>query len=325
MSSIRGAPRAHHDDAGTRSEEHRAARAELRARLAAERAELLCSLLGVDVQMLDSRPLVGEASAATFLGAVAAQEHSFATLLEESLGSAPLAAADRARPEEGEGFDAVLSHCIDARSRFLDALARVPDDVVFASDQPSGASSPLVMATQCYANDSSLSLRAGAWSRQEGLGESVGPSSLLRAAARAARKEFLTTVALVPTEARQVPAFEAGRTLPEIFRMVTQLEQMFLKALAQAGIEAPQSRNSRNVPPADEWQRAWADLHGTHAALLGILDLLDPVAFTNDLTDGEGDAESIYMWARGCLLHDRLHAAHIRADLGLDWPERLLR
>jgi hypothetical protein len=325
MSSIRGTSQPHSRNAATDSEQHRGKRAELRARLAAERAELLCSLLGVDVQILDTRPLVGQASAATFLGAVAAQEHSFAVQIEESLSTVPHDAADRPSPDGAEGFDAALSRCIDARTRFLDALARVPDDVVFASEQPSDPSSALVMVTQCYSNDSSLSLRAGAWSRQEGLGESIGPSSLLLAAARAARKEFLTTVALVPVGAREVPAFEAGRTLPNIFRMVTQLEHMFLDALSSAGYEAPAPRGSRNKPPGDEWQRAWTDLHGTHADLLDVLYRLNPAAFTDDLTDGAGNAESIYIWARGCLLHDRLHAAHIRADLGLDWPERLLR
>jgi hypothetical protein len=81
----------------------------------------------------------------------------------------------------------------------------------------------------------------------------------------------------------------------------------------------------RNGHDVDEWQRAWADLHATHAALLRLLDALDAAAFDTDITDGDGNAESAYMWARGCLLHDRLHAAHIRADLELDWPERLLR
>jgi hypothetical protein len=268
---------------------------------------------------------VGAASAATFLDVVATQEHSFATLIEESLGTTT-SETDRQLPEEGEGFDAALSHCISARSRFLDAFARLPDDLVFAAAGESGGmADPLVMATQCYSNDSSLSLRAGVWSRQEGFGESVGPASLLRAATRAARKELLTTVALVPTEARAVPAFEGGRTLPEIFHMLTRLERMFLESLERAGYDPPAPRVPRNMQVEDEWQHAWADLHGTHGTLLGVLDLLDPTAFRVDLADAAGNAESLYMWARGCLLHDRLHAAHIRADLGLDWPERLLR
>jgi hypothetical protein len=52
---------------------------------------------------------------------------------------------------------------------------------------------------------------------------------------------------------------------------------------------------------------------------------LDATEFAKDILDGDGNAESVYMWARGCLLHDRLHAGHIRADLELDWPERLRR
>jgi hypothetical protein len=320
----------HASQADTRSgtaDEYRAKRAELRARLAAERAELLCSLLGVEVEALEGRPVLGEASATTFLATLAAREDSFAALVEESLASPPAGAPEGTGVlERIDGFEDALARCVGARSRFLDAFARVADEVVFTPTAESGGTpSSLSMAEQCYWNDASLSVRAGTWSRQEGLGEGVGPASLLRAAMRAARKELLTTCALVPTGARAVPAFEGGRSLPEIFRMVTRLERMFLDSLSRAGYEAPAPSSERNALDEDEWHRAWADLHATHAGLLGVLEALDATEFAKEIMDGDGNAESVYMWARGCLLHDRLHAAHIRADLELDWPQRLLR
>jgi hypothetical protein len=312
---------------GETGNQYRGRRAELRARLAAERADLLCSLLGVEAEALEERPLIGEAPAVSLLSTLAAQDHSFARSIEDSLGNQPPDPADDAGARTQEaGFEFALVNCVAARSRFLDAFARVPDDVVFGrKEAPGGATAPLTMATQCYWNDSSLSLRASAWTRQEGLGEGVGPASLLRAAARAARKELLTTVALVPIGARGVSAFEGGRTLPEIFRTVAGLESMFLRALDRAGHETPPAARTPKARSNDEWQQAWANLHATHTAVLGMLDGLDTTAFGHDITDGAGNLESVYMWARGCLLHDRLHAAHIRADLELDWPERLLR
>lgn len=305
----------------------RAERAELRARLAAERAGLLISLLGIETEALEGRPLLGDASAATVLGTVATCEDSFATIIAAVLGGPPAyPAEDTDARDPDDGFEDVLARCVGARARFLDAFARVSDEIVFAPVAESeGTSSPRSMAEQCYWNDASLSLRAGAWSQQQGLGEGVGPASLLRAAARAARKELLTTVALVPTEARAVPTFEGGRPLPQIFHLVTRVERMFLDSLAGAGYQAPALGSTRKVGADDEWQRGWSDLHVTHAQLLGVLDALDSTAFAHVITDTDGHTEAVYTWARGCLLHDRLHAAHIRAGLGLDWPARLLR
>jgi hypothetical protein len=100
---------------------------------------------------------------------------------------------------------------------------------------------------------------------------------------------------------------------------------MFLEALSAAGYTVSTPSRSRTGEGDDDWQRAWADLHITHVALMRVLDDLEAPAFDRNLTDRDGNGESVYTWARGCLLHDRLHAAHIRSDLELDWPERLLR
>jgi hypothetical protein len=283
-------------------------------------------MLGIEVNALEQRHLIGESSVSTLLSTLATREDSFAAQVEESLGVPSAETARYSNPQHRDGgFEDALARCVGARTRFLDAFARVPDEVVFGTPgEVAGAISPLSMATQCYWNDSSLSLRAGAWSRQEDLGESIGPASLLRVAVRAARKELITTIALVPSGARNVPAFEGGKSLPEIFRMVTRLERMFLDALSEAGYSASPPSRAHNGKD-DEWQHAWVDLHATHAALLRVLDGLEAAALECDITDGDGNAESAYLWARGCLLHDRLHAANIRAGLELDWPERLLR
>ena len=223
------------------------------------------------------------------------------------------------------GFDEALAQCVGARKRFLDAFARVPDDVLFGEEVDSQFSlSPLTMATQCHWTDASLSLRVSSWSRQQEVGGSLGPVSLLRASVRAARKDLLTTIALVPEAVHEMALFEAGRTLPQLFRLIVTLESSFLGYLARAGF-APAVAEAEPIDPGDDtWERTWSDLHDTHATLIRVLDALDPAAYATEIGDDAG-AESIYMWARGCLLHDRLYGAHIRAVLELDWPERLLR
>ena len=303
----------------------RARRAELRARLAAERAELLCAFLGIEIALLEDAAILNGRSASDLLSAVAIQEESFARSLEgEEAGDRALAVS-HGHVSGHNTFARSLEHCIAARTRFLDVLARVPDDRIFDTDGEAHSTSALSLATRCFWNDASLSVRAASWSRGERLGESVGPSSLLQAAARAARKELLTTVSLVPRAARDVPAFEGGRTLPHVFRMVTGLQRMFLDALVQAGYGHPSVMTPRPSYDADAWKSSWDELHQTHVAVLDFLKRLDDRTLALKIADGEGTLETIYTWARGCLLHDRLHAAHIRADLNLDWPERLLR
>jgi hypothetical protein len=305
---------------------HRHRRAELRARLAAERAELLCSLLGMDVGALEGRPLQGTASAADLLSAVASREDAFVAVLTQPLDkSQPDVNAQTDVDRLPTGFDESLARCVGARSRFLDAFARVPDDVLFGEPADSEYRlSPLTMATQCHWSDASLSLRASSWSREQGMGASVGPSSLVRAAVRAARKDLLTTVALVPQEVRELALFEGGRTLSQVFRLIVELESTFLGHLAGAGFAPAAVAIEPTDAGNDTWEGTWSDLHSTHAALLRVLDALDPAAYGAAIGQDD-DAESVYMWARGCLLHDRLYGAHIRAVLELDWPERLLR
>ena len=201
------------DEENERAEpNHRHRRAELRARLAAERALLLGSLLGLSVDVLESRPLQGTTSAAGMLNAVAAREQSFvAALTPLSTGS-----AREVHPTTGvfpplTGFDEALARCIGARTEFLDAFARIPDAIVFGEPvESSRALSPLDMATQCHWSDASLSLRASTWSRNHKTETRIGPISLLRATVRAARKDLLTTVALVPYEARELAVFHGG-------------------------------------------------------------------------------------------------------------------
>jgi hypothetical protein len=305
---------------------HRHRRAELRARLAAERAELFCSLLGMDVRVLESQPLQGTTSAAGLLSAVARREDYFAALLTRASDpSQTEVSEDPADDRIPLGFDEALERCVGARSRFLDALARLPDDALFDdSAECQQTFTPLTMATQCHWNDASLSLRASAWSRDHALGTSMGPVSLLRAAVRAARKDLLTTVALVPEAVRGIAIFEGGRSLPQIFHMILGLERTFHDHLARSGLAPSASRFEPAATENDTWEGTWSILHTTHAALIGALDTLDPTAYAAGIGD-DGSEETVYLWARGCLLHDRLYAAHIRAVLELDWPERLLR
>ncbi len=305
---------------------YRYRRAELRARLAAERAQLLNSLLGLKVEVLEGRPLQGITSAAGMLSAVAAREESFVSVLTQPVeGPATEMNPEIAINPLPAGFDDALARCVGARTRFLDAFARIPDAVVFGDPAKSGSAlSPLSMATQCHWSDASLSVRVSAWSRDYETGGSTGPISLLLATVRAARKELLTTVALVPTEARELAVFDGGRTLPQIFRLIAELERSFLGYLARAGCAPVEAARQPTGTRDDRWKSAWSDLHAVHAALIQVLDTLSPAAYATTIGN-DHDAESVYTWARGCLLHDRLRGAHIRAALELDWPERLLR
>lgn len=291
--------------------------------MAAERAELLCSLLGIEDGILSTRTVIGDLTAAGILSAVSVREEAFVVALAAfHKGTQP----ELAGGGESLDFDAALARCVGARSKFLDAFALVSDDVLYAGvPERATTQSPLAMATQCYWNDSSLSLRVGAWSREQRLGFGTGPPSLLRAATRAARKELLTTVALVPAAARDLAIFDGGRSLAELFQLVSELERSFLQALAAGGAITLPGAKQRTPADHDAWGIAWSDLHGTHSALLALLDDMQQDGFAAALSDGQGNVESVYTWARGCLLHDRLHAAHIRSVLELDWPERLLR
>jgi hypothetical protein len=304
-------------------------RAEIRARMAAERAELFSSLLGLDLATLEGRPVMGDETATSILERIATQEELFTRHIRQDVGlKTAHEAIEAAKVEDGLGvtvspFERALARCVEARSAFLDAFALVPDDHL-ATDAAGASSGHSIMAvvTQSYWNDASYSLRLNTWSRAEGLGESVGPLLPLLVAIRAARKELLTTVALLPSEER---ATELARPL----EVITRLEEQFLDALSRAdgrGRDRPGGSDQATSGNGQRsWERVWRELHRTHARLLDVLEGLRDDDLGGVLTGPTGAQDTIYMWARGCLLHDRMQAAALRARLGLDWPQRLLR
>jgi hypothetical protein len=274
--------------------------------MAAERAELFSSLLGLDLATLEGRPVMGDETATSILERIATQEELFTRHIRQDVGlKTAHEAIEAAKVEDGLGvtvspFERALARCVEARSAFLDAFALVPDDHL-ATDAAGASSGHSIMAvvTQSYWNDASYSLRLNTWSRAEGLGESVGPLLPLLVAIRAARK------------------------------VITRLEEQFLDALSRAdgrGRDRPGGSDQATSGNGQRsWERVWRELHRTHARLLDVLEGLRDDDLGGVLTGPTGAQDTIYMWARGCLLHDRMQAAALRARLGLDWPQRLLR
>jgi len=152
-------------------------RAEPCARPAAERAELLCSLPGMEIEVLEGRLPVGTASAADLLIAVAAREDAFVAV---GLGFAtPM--HRRKHADANRIADWIRCWALSGAlmlGRGFDAFACADDRWCRRRRSSSSTGSPWTTATQCqYWSDAASPPRANSWSRdQEGAG--IGPVSL---------------------------------------------------------------------------------------------------------------------------------------------------
>jgi hypothetical protein len=277
----------------------------IRARLASARAALLEQYVGVNVETLTTHPVVDSRDARDLMAHLAGWDDHRAAELEALLaaGSAAITSAalgestgaqsappeERARdvrvsrqrtglasevPKVHERLDApdrdwplvtALAALLAARTRFLDALARVDDELLFRPLLSSNGESPIRQWTEgSCRHDIEHTEDLERWKRSLPPGFTAGPTPLLVAALRAARKELLTQIALIPSTERELFPTVEGEKLRSYFSRQASQERQDTESLLHAAPNPP----AADTDTGTVWQQLWTDLHRSRRNLL---------------------------------------------------------
>jgi len=309
-------------------------RAHLRARLAAERAGLLHALTGLDRASLSHRPVIEDWTAVNLLAHVGSWDEFFTARIEMHLTGRQTAIelvdldqrngrthADR----RGWTLEQSIEASVQARKRFLDALARVDDRQLHAANAvPWGGQSIRAWAEWRGRHDREHTRELIAWRRREIVDGTVGPGIVLAAYLRAARKELLTVVALVPAHRRPTQPVTESSTLQDRLGRLSEQEQELLAQLRIGQTVTPPEQQKSDVPPRASWKETWSTLHTVHNRVLraaaGVTD--SQLASTCGRSDQPTD--TVYQRFLQSGEQDQRLAAELRSALGLRVPRRLL-
>lgn len=228
-----------------------------RAELAAARSQLLRQYVGLGPATLGHRELWPGTTPASALSRIARRDDDAACSVETRADRNPMRAHI---PSRGVDVDAALTSLLLARARLLSAVAGLHATTPVTSPSP-----VLQLLARCRDLDRRWARRLEWWNEEQHGPFEIGPTPVLLSAMRAARKELLTALALLPPGARL-----AWR---QCLVDISSAEQHLLVVL-----DATQSlRDPSGWEPG--WDDAWRHFHDTHHAVVTRLeerDALDP-------------------------------------------------
>lgn len=322
-------------------------RVELLARIAAERGRLFWTVLGVDEQTLTSRPVAGEWTVKELLAHIGTWDD-----LHRQRAALTAAGREAELPEirlndlnaalfakhKKWTLNLAVALCVEARARFLAALARIQDDALHRKPSIKGVWPIRVRAIWRHKHDAEHIAEWNKWRKKSKLKTGIGPKSLLLAALDAARDDLLATAALVPADERDARPLVGRWTLKDVVGHVADWEWQCVKGLRDVArgrdpkidIESESDTNRVNTAMAkarrgQPWDEVWDDLFAARRALLRVLDNMNATTLSRPFVSPWRTDDTAYRWACSWMSHDLEHAAEIRAALGLQWPEKLLR
>ncbi len=336
-------------------------RRRLLARLAAERAELLWQILGLDERTLTQPPVfeTGDWTVKDLLAHVAAwdrwQHGTMAALLA---GEQP----DFAAAEDWDTFNAaavqawrgqtlveVVTELRSARDSWVAWLQDVPLPSFFQTRKVEDWdwTFPGCLAVQ-WEHDAEHAAQLARWRRTRAAEDAApaeagttptgtGPKVVLAAALHAARQEFLTSTALVPAAQRATRPVCGEWTLKDVVGHVADWEQVGVAGLRDIAGDRPP--DGPTIPDIDawneeraatrrdqDWKTCWSDLHETRQGFLEILEELTPRDLQQTCRFPWGPAGTAYEWVHVFASHDREHAQGLRratgAEQASDEPEQ---
>lgn len=163
----------------------------------------------------------------------------------------------------------------------------------------------------------------------------VGPKAVLRALLRTCRQEFVALLPLLPESERNNRPVCGVWTMKDLVGHVTAWAEVGGVAVAQAlAGETP------NLPPITDfeqwnldqaaqraetsWETIWEAYEASYQTLLSGLDALSDEALAAEFIAPWGPKYSLYRWLTIWPLHEREHAVDVRHALNLTrWPKQL--
>ena len=278
-------------------------RKQIRSRLAASRSELLWQLVGKATEDLESpAPLAA-------LRRAEAQDRTI--LPPRSEDGARRESAAPPEPTNGS-ISATLEGCIRARREMLDRLAAIDDVRLQADAQLRNRLDEVVES------EMSLARELKDW-RDTQPPHAIGPKDVTVAILRAARKELLTAIALIPAEQREMFPARYGSPL---------LEGLIRTAEADADAIASLGRDGRPAALTGSWNEVWRRLHRDHEELLRLVaspegegSIWNQRLPSRDVVGsgrgGYDPAQRTYATVIRVAMTDRDLAGHVRKSLGI--------
>lgn len=331
-------------------------RAELLARLAAERSHLLQQLEGVGELALTRDPVFGAWTVSGLLAHLAHTEALTASQLARIAHGLPddaipqdsghLAEAHHgAMPERFArlSFSEGIALCLKERRGVTLALSQVDDDglerrVRLRSGQ---YTTPGRLARRLYRHDAGHSAELAGWRAMCPPNDPairVIHRALLRPVLSLARYEFLAVAALVPAAEREIRPVEGNWTLKQIIGHLSDYERLGVFALrAVAGgrepdygetIEDYQRYNSERgrAWSTVSWPEAWAHYVASRRALLEVAATLDDEALARPFISPWLTTTTACGYLLDMAGHEQEHVDALRPALGLPaLPRRLNR
>jgi hypothetical protein len=328
----------------------------LTARLAATRARLLRSLIGIDETSLTTQPVVGDWTVALLLYHLGEYDALYAQAAQDALvGRLGTVGLDYTLVDndqlvtrcEANNLDTALLYCLQMRSQFLSILDQI-DEAMFDQRQGftwragerrgRGQGSIRTWVQWRIQHDTTHFKDVERWRKQKKLGDGTGPKAMLLAALQAAQEDFLASAGLIAPEERSLVPVCGVWPLQTVLGHLADWDQFFLNALQ--GIDAP----IRGVPFDEDgdvfnaalaatrqhqsWHETWHDFLHNRQALLTFAQTLTP----EELTEPDPGRICFYpdryhgLWS--ALEHALDHAAILRREvlaIAKTMPQWLLR
>lgn len=315
-------------------------RRRLLAVMAAERAELLWLLLGVEESTLAEHAIFDDYYARDLLAHVAAWDELYAERMRLVLAgkSDNIASVDlhernvmlKAR-HAGWSLKEALDACEEARRRILETLDGVPDRQLHEPVRlPWTDSYPMRQwAIWRAQHDAGHAQDIHAWRRAKRFSPMAGPKDLLLAALRASRQEVEALVDLVPEAQRASCMVSEEWALKDVLGHIADWEAYCVSCI-EAGEPLPQKYEGDGqrwneahaaLRRNQSWQQVWNDFQVTRQQLLALLGAMSQDELEDAIENPWGAHASAYGWAHAYLAHEREHAADLRNVLLVDIDE----
>lgn len=328
-------------------------RAELLARLAAERANLLLRLEGLDETTLSDAPVAGGQTVAEMLAHLAFREAHAADRFGklaggrydeiQSLGDENADDETMRARFAGIPFDEALALLLKERRGFLLALGQVDNE---ALTRPTALrtrqrETPHRWAARLYQRDAEQAAMLARWRKTMPPNDPILRAihrALLRPILALSRREFLALASLVPEAKWETRPLDGTWTLKQMVGHLADYEGLGVVALkAVAAEREPVYKTpipdfeafnvARGVAWGEEtWNEVWANYLANRHALLLIADTLSDEALARPFPAPWLETTTACGFLLDMAQHEQEHADALRRALGLrPLPRRLGR
>lgn len=329
-------------------------RAQLLARLAAERSHLLLKLEGLDEAALTGETIAGQWTAAVLLAHLAYWEAFAADRLGKLAGGRrgdirPLGADDALDARNaamqsqfaGLSFSEAVAMLQKERRGFLLALGQYPDEALEREVRlrPGWRVRPRKWAAWPYRHDAQHAAEIARWRKTQ---PPLDPSrrvihrALLRPLLGLAQQEFLTLAALLPSEERETRPLDGEWTLKQMIGHLVDYERLGVIALKAVAAER-EPVYDEPIPDFDafndshaaawvemSWNEVWAHYRATRRALLLIAETLPDAALGRPFAAPWMELTTACGFLLDMAQHQREHAESLRRAFDLrPLPHRL--